>query len=197
MGLIACPDCANQVSTLAPSCPKCGRPMGSQPIPAGAPPSNPIPEKEETLWKGTPSQLSRLGAHALGGGLTLVLAAGGFAFPALFGVALIPLAFVAWTWIEVSSTIFELTTERIRVTRGILSRKTDDLELYRIKDHVLLRPLWLRLLGLATIELESSDRTTPKLQIPAIRQAESVRETIRQCVELRRQQRGVREFDTN
>ena len=27
MGLIQCPDCSNQVSDAAPSCPKCGGPM--------------------------------------------------------------------------------------------------------------------------------------------------------------------------
>jgi hypothetical protein len=30
MGLIKCPDCEAQISDAAPSCPKCGRPMGSQ-----------------------------------------------------------------------------------------------------------------------------------------------------------------------
>jgi hypothetical protein len=49
--------------------------------------------------------------------------------------------------------------------------------------------------GLASLELETSDKTTPKVLIPAIPGAAALRDTIRSCVELRRQQRGVREMD--
>jgi len=34
MSLIACPDCAQQVSSLAPVCPSCGRPFAQVPAPA-------------------------------------------------------------------------------------------------------------------------------------------------------------------
>jgi uncharacterized membrane protein len=34
MSLIACPDCAQQVSSLAPACPSCGRPLAMVPAPA-------------------------------------------------------------------------------------------------------------------------------------------------------------------
>jgi uncharacterized membrane protein len=34
MSLIACPDCAQQVSSLAPECPSCGRPLAMVPAPA-------------------------------------------------------------------------------------------------------------------------------------------------------------------
>lgn len=32
MPTVACPDCANQVSTIAPACPSCGRPWPAQPL---------------------------------------------------------------------------------------------------------------------------------------------------------------------
>lgn len=35
MPLITCPDCSNQVSDSAPTCPQCGRPMQSRPIQRG------------------------------------------------------------------------------------------------------------------------------------------------------------------
>ncbi len=34
MPLVECPDCNNLVSDLAAACPKCGRPMTSEPAPA-------------------------------------------------------------------------------------------------------------------------------------------------------------------
>ena len=36
MSLIACPDCAQPVSSLAPTCPSCGRPLATVPAPAYA-----------------------------------------------------------------------------------------------------------------------------------------------------------------
>lgn len=52
MALIACPDCGNQVSDAAPTCPRCGRPIAvtatppaAAPAPAAAP-----PKKKGTSW---------------------------------------------------------------------------------------------------------------------------------------------------
>ncbi|HEX7138575.1 MAG TPA: zinc ribbon domain-containing protein, partial [Vicinamibacterales bacterium] len=53
MPVLACPDCGHDVSTLAPTCPHCGRPMNA-PHSALQPPP-PIIGPEETIWKGTPS----------------------------------------------------------------------------------------------------------------------------------------------
>ncbi|HUP46683.1 MAG TPA: hypothetical protein VM779_14345, partial [Thermoanaerobaculia bacterium] len=56
MPVIACPDCGRDVSTLASSCPHCGRPSpaANAPIlPANAPP--PAPAPEETVWQRSPS----------------------------------------------------------------------------------------------------------------------------------------------
>ena len=41
MPLIACPDCAAEISDAAPTCPKCGRPMRAPPPPIAfvAPPA--------------------------------------------------------------------------------------------------------------------------------------------------------------
>lgn len=197
MGLVACPDCANQVSTMAPSCPKCGRPMGSLPIPAAsAPPPPPaVPENEASLWTGGPSQLTGFKTYiacGLGVAASIALA---FLFPPLGLLGVVPLLIALWTWLEISNTRYELTTERLRFTRGVLSRKTDEMELYRVKDLQMLQPLLYRIFGLASLELESSDKTTPKVLIPAIAGAVELRETIRKCVELCRQRRGVREMD--
>src|ERR1043166_4569244 len=53
MPVLACPDCGHDVSTLAPVCPHCGRPMNSPQAALQVPPATVGPE--ETLWKGTPS----------------------------------------------------------------------------------------------------------------------------------------------
>jgi hypothetical protein len=57
------------------------------------------------------------------------------------------------------------------------------------------RPWWMRLTGLASIELETSDRSMPMLVIPAIHGGAELRELLRQHVELQRDRKRVRELD--
>lgn len=45
MALIQCPDCAEQVSSNAPACPKCGCPLGTSARPA-IPAATPVPPKK-------------------------------------------------------------------------------------------------------------------------------------------------------
>jgi hypothetical protein len=78
---------------------------------------------------------------------------------------------------------------------GVLSRQRSDLELYRVKDTTLDEPLVLRLVSLGNIRLESSDRSSPSMIIPAVRNAEQVRQKIRTHVEEMRMLRRVRELD--
>ena len=76
--------------------------------------------------------------------------------------------------------------------RGVLSRRRDELELYRVKDTTFDQPFLLRIVSLANIEVSSADQSTPGLLIPAIRDAEGLREEIRGHVERVRQHRQVR-----
>lgn len=64
-----------------------------------------------------------------------------------------------------------------------------------MKDSRLLRPFWLRIFGLANVQLETSDRTHPKPVLTAIKNAAEVREHLRKHVELLRDQKRVREVD--
>jgi uncharacterized membrane protein YdbT with pleckstrin-like domain len=85
-----------------------------------------------------------------------------------------------------------VTSERIRVSTGILTRRTDDLELYRVEDITLVEPLSLRLLGLGNIELATNDTSNPRLVLPAIRGVKELREVLRKAVEDRREKKRVR-----
>ena len=51
-----------------------------------------------------------------------------------------------------------LTSERLLTSRGFLSRTTDSLELYRVKDMRIVQPFRLRLFGLENIELDDLRR---------------------------------------
>ena len=93
--------------------------------------------------------------------------------------------------------LFPISDQRIRIALGVLNKQVESIELYRIKDVVLLQPLSLRMFGLGIVELRTSDLGTPLLTIPAVPDAEALREKILIAAEARRDVKGVRELDVS
>ena len=150
---------------------------------------------EEILWKGSPSQLLNLGKHLIALVLVAGIGVGGIFFPpAWFAVAL-PLLWMLWNYLVVRCRVYELTNERLRLYEGVLNQKIDELELYRVKDTTMDRPFLLRIFGLCTLHLDTSDRSHPKIDLEAIRDGQNLRETLRKQVELWRDRKRVREVD--
>ncbi len=150
---------------------------------------------ENSVWKGSSSQWLNLGSYTAGGLVSLGIIIVGVFFPlALIGLVL-PLVWMVWAYLMVRTQVFELTSERLRITRGIINQTIDEIELYRVKDTQTLRTWWMRLTGLASISMETSDRTMPTFVIPAIRGGLELREQLRSLVELQRDKKRVRELD--
>lgn len=139
--------------------------------------------QEQLIWSGRPSQIVHLGAYVLCG-LTFWI--------------IIPVFVALWKWLTVRCIKYELTNQRFRKSHGVLSRRTDELELYRVKDTTLVEPLFLRLFSLGSIKMTTSDMSTPFVTIGAIpiADAKQLRETIRVNVEQLRDRKRVREIDT-
>jgi uncharacterized membrane protein YdbT with pleckstrin-like domain len=152
---------------------------------------------EEVLWKGSPSQVLNLGkylvAFAVAVGLTIVGLIPGLQL-ALVGLVL-PLGWALWTFIETKSIRHELTSERIRMSRGVFNQQLDDVELYRVKDTSMERPFWYRVFGLSSLIIETSDRSQPRIEIKAVHSGDELRETLRKQVEFWRDKKRVREVD--
>lgn len=151
--------------------------------------------EESSFWKGSPSQWLNLGPFLFSVLLATGIAVGGVFFPPAFLALALPLAYIVWRYLVVRTQVFELTSERIRVTTGIINQHIDEVELYRVKDSRMVRPWWMRLAGLASIELETSDRSMPFLVIPAVHGGVELRELLRKHVELQRDRKRVRELD--
>lgn len=152
---------------------------------------------EGIIWKGGPSQLLNLGTYLVG--IVLIAAAVAAAFVwqmswlALF--SLLPLAWMCWKYLTLRCQVFELTSERLRLYEGVLNQEIGEVELYRVKDSNIFRPFWLRVFGLSTIMLDTSDRTMPTVELKAVSDGMNVRELIRKQVELLRDRKRVREID--
>ena len=99
------------------------------------------------------------------------------------------------TYLKVNTTKYVLTTERLRVTTGVLSTRTEDLELRRVRDSVILRPFWARLAGLGDVQILSADASTPRLVLHAIRNPDGVQTMIRSNVQTQWTRFGVRQME--
>lgn len=110
----------------------------------------------------------------------------------LAALVAVPLVYAGWRWWLIASRVYEITTERIKVTTGLVNKHTDDLELYRVKDTVLEEPVLLRLAGAGNIVLTTSDTTTPSLVLEGITGAKELREELRKHIESCRDRKRTR-----
>jgi uncharacterized membrane protein YdbT with pleckstrin-like domain len=99
------------------------------------------------------------------------------------------------TYLKVSTTKYVLTTERLRVTTGILSTMTEDLELRRVRDSIILRPFWARLAGLGDVQVLSADASTPRIVLHAIKDPDGVQTKIRSMVQTQWAKFNVRQME--
>ncbi|HEY9531654.1 MAG TPA: PH domain-containing protein [Burkholderiales bacterium] len=136
--------------------------------------------EERELWRGTPSQLVNLGWYIL--------------WLLLFWLV-IPLFILLWQWLVIRNTVYELTSERLKLRSGVLNKHLDEVELYRVRDYKLEQPFFQRLFGLGNIVLQTSDRSHPSVRLRAIRDGEQLYERVRAAVEECRARKGVRELD--
>eukprot|EP00903_Cladosiphon_okamuranus_P003884 g3882.t1 len=155
--------------------------------------------EETTFWKGSPSQWLNIGPFttAIIFSVAIIIAAvfTGPLAPVVLCLLIIPLLYALWCYLGVRCQTFELTTERLRVTKGVINQSIDEVELYRVKDMVVERKWWMRLTGLGNVHLETSDRSMPHIDIPAIRDCIGLREALRKKVEAMRDKKRVREMD--
>ena len=150
---------------------------------------------ESPVWKGSSSQWLNLGPFTAALIASAAIGVGAIFFPPGVIALVLPLGYIIWRFLLVRSRVFELTSERIRVTTGIINQKVDEIELYRVKDTQTFRTWWMRLTGLASIHLQTSDLSTPDLVIPAISGGVEFREQLRHLVEAERDRKRVRETD--
>jgi membrane protein YdbS with pleckstrin-like domain len=97
-------------------------------------------------------------------------------------------------WVRSLATSCEITTQRVRVERGLLSKVKEDVELFRIDHFDLHKPLGMRLVGHCILHLRSSDTNFPPLMITGIPDLEALADTLRECSLRERSRRKVTTF---
>jgi uncharacterized membrane protein YdbT with pleckstrin-like domain len=109
-----------------------------------------------------------------------------------FALVLIPVGFILVKWLLLKTTVYEITSERIKIRTGLLSKRTDELELYRVKDTSLIEPFLFRMFSVGNISIVTADTSTPTLNLVGVKNASQVREELRKSVEACRTSKGTR-----
>jgi len=137
--------------------------------------------EEQGLWKGSPSQVVNLGTYLL----CLLLC-----------WLVVPIFYALWRWVDTRMTEYELTSQRLVLRSGVFNRRTEEIELYRVRDTSLDEPLLLRLFGAGNVVVFATDSSTPSFVLRAVRGASEVRQKLRAAVEVARDQKRVRSLET-
>lgn len=97
-------------------------------------------------------------------------------------------------YIRSLSTHYRITTQRIKRERGLLSKRQESLELFRIDHFEFLKPFGMRLLGYAELHLFSSDAEFENFYVYGVPKLEALAETLRECQLRERARRGLTTF---
>jgi uncharacterized membrane protein YdbT with pleckstrin-like domain len=128
---------------------------------------------EEVLFEGRPALVPSIGV--------LLLAI------VTLGLWLLP------RWWHQGSKLYRVTTRRIVVETGVLSKRLEQIDLYRIADYTVDRPFGQRMLGTGNLLLRTLDKTTPDFTVAEIKtDVVALYEKLRAATEAEKTRRGVR-----
>ncbi len=89
-------------------------------------------------------------------------------------------------------TVYELTTQRLRIIRGILGNQVEEIELIRVRDTRVKQHLGERALNVGDVTILSNDTTAPEIILNNVNDPLAVRELIRKAVQAEKERRGLR-----
>lgn len=135
---------------------------------------------ERDVWKGGPSQWGNVPIFALG---------------ALLAFLVVPAVYAIIVLLETRFTRYELTTQRLRSRQGVLSKRVDEIELYRVRDFSVEQRLWQRLVRVGSVRLITSDRSHPEFVLKNVTGHDELADRLREHTETMRRLKRVRELD--
>lgn len=97
-------------------------------------------------------------------------------------------------WIRSLSTRYDITSQRVRIEKGIFSKVKESVELFRIDHFDVLKPLGMRLAGQCLLHLRSSDTGFPSIMIYGVVGLEQLGDELREYSLRERTRRKVTTF---
>ena len=155
-------------------------------------------EAESDLYVGHPAAFYSIGQVVPVIAVIVVAVAAVFAgAPKLYAVlgGLVLMAIVCLRYYLKSVSIhYRITSQRIKLERGLLSKVQESLELFRIDHFELHKPLGMRLTGHSSLHVFSSDDELRNFYIYGVPNLETLADTLRNCQLRERSRRGLTTF---
>ena len=97
------------------------------------------------------------------------------------GIILVVASILAAKVIRLKMIYYEVTPDRIEWSRGILDRRIDNVDMFRVIDLKLRRSLLDCILGVGTVSLVTTDKTDPKFKFEKVRDSRLLYDVIKKA----------------
>ncbi|UCC23032.1 MAG: PH domain-containing protein [Planctomycetota bacterium] len=100
---------------------------------------------------------------------------------ASLGIALIVLLGLSLKMLKLKMTRYEVTADRIEWSRGILDRKVDNIDMFRVVDLNLRRSIFDCIFGIGSVGLITTDKTDPEFTFEKMRHSRQLYDVIKKA----------------
>ena len=107
------------------------------------------------------------------------------------GLMVLMVFWVLYRAVELKRIRYEICLDRIEFTRGIFSRKIDNLDIFRIVDIKLHRSIWDCLTGVGSVTLITRDETDPEFRFEKVKDPKTLYDIIKKASLIADRKQGV------
>lgn len=107
----------------------------------------------------------------------------------IYFLTAIPLLYAFWKWLEIRSTRLKITDQRMILREGVLNKRTNETELYRVRDSTIEEPFFYRLFGCGNIIVYTTDEAEATIRLTAYKKPHWVKDQVRNYSEICRQKK--------